>query len=381
VAVRWPRGFRSAAAAAGIKSGGELDFALLATEAPAPWAGAFTRNAAAAPCVTWSRGLLGKPVRALSVNSGNANCCTGGQGQEAVVSTARAVAGELGCSPDEVLVASTGPIGVPLRVELLLDAVPALVGSVAADATPFARAILTTDTVIKTSEAVLDGASIAGVAKGAAMIQPNMATMLAFITTDAQVPAESMQPAFERVVARTFNRISVDACESTNDSAFLLSTGLGAPVTPGDFEHALQSVCADLAGQIVRDAEGGTRVVRIAVSGAPNEQAALRLGRAVAASTLWRAAAHGGDPNWGRVVSALGSADSSLDLGALEVNIGGEAVFTRGEPRASCAKAAAAMRADEFTVECVVGAGRAAAEILSCDLSPAYVRLNAGGTT
>lgn len=379
--MRWPPGFTSAAAASGIKDHGELDLGLLVARHPVSWAGTFTDNAAAAPCVTWSRGLLGAPVRAVAVNSGNANCCTGTAGVKAVELTAAAVARQLGCSRDEVLIASTGPIGVPLPVHRMLDAVPQLVGGQETLPRDFARAILTTDTVTKTSVASLDGASIVGVAKGAAMLQPNMATMLAFVATDARVPAGSMQRAFVTAVACTFNRISVDACESTNDSAFLLSTGLGAKVGLDAFESGLRDVCAHLAAQMVRDAEGATRVVRIAVAGARDEQTAAGLGRAVASSALWRAAVHGADPNWGRIASALGSADSGLDMNRVELSIGGEVVFSKGEPSGCSDAAARAMNHREVTVECTVGSGEGSAEILSCDLSPDYVSFNAGGTT
>jgi glutamate N-acetyltransferase/amino-acid N-acetyltransferase len=381
VAVRWPAGFQSSGVASGIKGSGRLDLGLLATEQPAAWAGTFTRNAAAAAPVPWSRARLGHPVRAVVVNSGNANACTGPAGRAAVESTAAAAAAGLGCNASEVLVASTGPIGVPLPVERIVDALPAAVEGLAADATGFAEAILTTDTRTKLAQVALEGASISGVAKGAAMLAPNMATMLAFVATDATLPAEHLQEALGCAVSSSFDRISVDACESTNDSVYLLSSGLGAPVERERLDAAVAEVCSSLAEQMVRDAEGASKLVRIEVAGARDEEHAVGLGRAVAASCLWRAAVHGADPNWGRVAAALGAADRALDLDTVELWVGSEPVFCFGVPVGEPGPVAEAMASDEISVRCVVGRGPACVEILSADLSPTYVELNGGGTT
>ncbi|MBA3432321.1 MAG: bifunctional glutamate N-acetyltransferase/amino-acid acetyltransferase ArgJ [Actinobacteria bacterium] len=378
--MKWPRGFAGAGMACRIKPTGEPDLGLLASQHVTNWAGTFTRNAAAAACVDWCKSLRGRPVRGLIANSGNANACTGREGVKAVEVEAEAVAQALECSRDEVLVASTGPIGVPLPVDKIAAAVPQLVLQLGAGVEPFAGSILTTDTTIKTSSASVGTAGIMGVAKGAAMIAPNMATMLAFVATDALIDSE-LQPLLQDVVHRTFNRISVDACESTNDCVFLLTSELAEPVASDDFTRALEHVCADLAKQIVRDGEGSTRVVRIEIHGATDEPSGIDLAHAVAASALWRAAAYGGDPNWGRVLSALGAKDRDLDLSAIELFIGSELVFSRGEPVGSSESAAKAMDSDEFTVSCVVGHGPASVEVLCSDLSPEYVDLNAAGTS
>lgn len=378
--MSWPSRIRSAGIACGLKPGGALDLGIITAGQPLAWAGTFTRNAAAAAPVTWSRSLLGRDVRALVVNSGNANACTGGAGDEAVTATTAAVAAALRCERDQVLVASTGPIGVPLPVEKLVAAIPAAVAVLSNDEEPFATSILTTDTRIKTSSASVEGARITGVAKGAAMLAPNMATMLAFITTDAAIGSLALQEACSDAVDRSFNRISVDGCESTNDSVFLLSTGERA-LDGSRFRAALVAVCADLAEQMVRDAEGGSRVVRVEVEGAAHENAACRLARAVVDSALWRAAVYGADPNWGRIVSALGSADRGLDLGSLEVAIGSEIVFKNGEPAGSLVAAAKEMEEPEFVVRCVVGSGPGSVRFLTSDLSPEYVTLNATGTS
>jgi glutamate N-acetyltransferase/amino-acid N-acetyltransferase len=365
--------------AGGIKAEG-LDLGVLVADRPVEWAGTFTRNAAAAAPVLWSRALVGSKVRAVVVNSGNANACTGSSGREAVVATAGAAAEALGCRPEEVLVASTGPIGIRLPVEKLVDALPAAVNKIGEDPADFAEAILTTDSRPKTSRIAVGEATVVGVAKGAAMIAPNMATMLAFIATDAHVEDDGLYPSLRTAVGGSFDRISVDACESTNDSVFLMSTA-AVEVSRDGFSSAVEAVCKDLAEQIVRDAEGGTRLVRIRIEGAETEQDAVLLGKAVAASDLWRAAVNGNDPNWGRVASALGSVARHISMSDLEISIGSELVFDKGEPCGSLSVAAEVMSQPEFALRCVVGGGPGAAEVLSADLSRDYVALNAEGTT
>lgn len=381
MAMRWPDGVLSSGMACGIKPGGAHDLGVIEFDKPTPWAGVFTLNAAAAAPVMWCREHLGAPVRALVVNSGNANACTGAAGSTAVTTTADAAAATAGCSPDEVLVASTGPIGVPLPVGSIAAALPAAMAATRSEVEPFAEAITTTDTVLKTSSHAAGAANVVGVAKGAAMIAPNMATMLAFLATDAVADAGLLHATLAPAVGRTFNRISVDACESTNDSVFLFATGSGGRAHPDDLAKAVEAVCADLAEQIVRDAEGAGKFVRIRISGAPTEESAAAAGRAVAASALWRAAVGGGDPNWGRVLSALGAADRSLDVTRISLSIGGVPLFVDGEPTGGLGDAAATMSGEEITVDCSLGSGPGSAEVLSADLTKEYVKLNAEGTS
>ncbi|MEA2517485.1 MAG: glutamate N-acetyltransferase / amino-acid N-acetyltransferase [Actinomycetota bacterium] len=378
--MTWPQGVRSAGVAAGIKPAGDLDLGLIVTEQPVEWAGTFTRNAAAAAPVLWCKGRIGSAVRAIVVNSGNANACTGAEGVLAVERATDAAAVQVGCSPTEVLVASTGPIGIPLPVERIESNLAHAFDSLVEDPEPFARSIITTDTHTKVVRAAAGDATVVGVAKGAAMLAPNMATMLAFIVTDAAPSEGTLQPALTDAVRVSFDRISVDACESTNDSVFLLATGKHA-VVPDVLSRAVTTVCRELAEMMVRDAEGGSKFVRILVTGATDDHAAAALGKAVAASALWRAAVNGGDPNWGRVLSALGSHDRSLVLDNMTVAIGAETVFDKGQPIGSLDGARKAMDVDEFELSCVVGHGSGAAEVLSCDLSTDYVRLNADGST
>ena len=379
MAVTWPGSITSAGVAGGIKPTGDLDVAVLVAPEPIAWTGTFTKNAAAAPCIGWCKERLGSDVRAIVVNSGNANACTGEAGRRAVRAVAEAAAHELGCAPEEVLIASTGPIGVDLPTERVTGALPHAVSALSSSAGSFAGAILTTDTTTKIAKAGAGQATVVGVAKGAAMLAPNMATMLAFLVTDAGVPDAGLRSVLDGAVGLSFDRIRVDACESTNDSVFLLATGEAA-CSADELAIAVRSVCSDLAEQMVRDAEGASKLVRIQVSGAADDRAAVRAGRAVAASALWKAALFGADPNWGRVVAALGT-DRALEIDSVSVAIGSELVFDHGSPCGSMEAAAKAMGSDELTVSCVIGTGSGTAEILTTDLTPDYVTLNAGGTT
>jgi glutamate N-acetyltransferase/amino-acid N-acetyltransferase len=379
--VRWPAGVRSAGVSCGIKEDGSPDLGLLVFDEPAVWAGTFTSNAAAAAPVTWSRALRGHPVRGLVVNSGNANACTGAGGDAATHVTARAAAGALGCTAEEIVVASTGPIGIPLPIDKIVAGIPIAVTELGPDPEAFARSILTTDSSIKVSAASAEGSRVVGVAKGAAMLAPNMATMLAFLVADAPVSRSALKRCLQEAVDRSFNRISVDACQSTNDSVMLFSTASQTDSEPDGLAACVHDVCAELAEQIVRDAEGGSRLVRIVVEEAGSEESAVALGHSIAASVLWRAAVHGADPNWGRIVAAMGSASPALDLGRLTLRIGEEVVFDRGEPVGSLETAAKWMDSDEVTVTCGLDIGEESAVVLTSDLSEEYVALNAEGTS
>lgn len=378
--MRWPQGVTSAGVASGIKGGDSLDLGVLAFDQPCSWAGVFTQNAAAAAPVVWSKARAGERVRALVVNSGNANACTGERGREAVRQTAEHCAGAFGCAPGEVLVASTGPIGVHLPVDRVRAGVDEAVVALTTDAGPFSRAIMTTDTFEKTVEVPVGTGRIVGVAKGAAMLAPRMATMLAFIVTDVSTEG-SMRDALRSAVDPSFNSISIDGCESTNDSVYLFSTAASGMVSDDEFGVALQRVCAELAEMMLADAEGGTKIVDVEVSGAPSAPEAARLARSVAASSLWRAATHGADPNWGRVVAALGTALGESEIANLVLSIGPEIVFAHGEPTGSLDVARKAMLEKRFKVVCDLGLGEASATLHTVDLTPEYVALNAEGST
>ncbi len=340
-------------------------------------------SAAAAPC-RWTRALVPGPVRAVVVNSGNANASTGLQGEEDTAATAAAVAGVLGCEPERVLVCSTGVIGVPLPMGRLLPAAQeaaarALEG--ADDGHRLARAILTTDLVPKEAAVDVGGVKVGGVAKGSGMIYPDMATMLAFVTTDARVEPAQLQRLLREVADRTFNAITVDGDTSTNDTLIVQATGTGLVAEPGmaaweALALGLETVCRKLARDIARDGEGATTLVEVAVSGLADDAEARRAARAVVRSNLLKSAIFGRDPNWGRVVGALGAAGVP-HLDTLDLDLAGVPVLRGGRPLAFDERAASqALRAPEVRIEArLPGPGLGFA--WGCDLTEGYVKINA----
>jgi len=393
--VTAPRGFRAAATRSGIRQAKADDLALLVCDARGAAAAAvFTTNRVAAAPVRWSRRTMARgKVRAAVVNSGNANACTGRRGLRDVQTTAARAAELLGLKPHNFLVASTGIIGRYLPVGKLLKALPRAVRRL--DASPqagesFARAIMTTDTVVKQAALRCDlgrGAvvTLGGATKGAGMIAPGMATTLAFVTTDAAIEAPLLQKALRRAIARTYNRISIDQHMSTNDTALCLASGLAdaPPVRPRSraaarFAAALTALCEALAVKIVADGEGATRVVRIEVTGAPSERAAVAAARAIADSPLCKCALHSGDPNWGRFVSAAGYACPTLDEARTRLFIGSKLAYAAGAPGdATEAELGREMAGRQVTLRLDLGLGKASATVWTCDLSKEYVAINA----
>jgi glutamate N-acetyltransferase/amino-acid N-acetyltransferase len=345
-----PRGFRFAATSCGLKKkAGALDLALIVSDAPASAAAVFTTNLVKAAPVQLSQKNLQESrgrMRAIVVNAGNANCSTGPQGMKTSQATAEVVARALRCAPEEVIVCSTGVIGVPLRVEKILDALPGLTRALAASPRAYAavtRAIMTTDTRPKWAAARcrIGGRTVRllGCTKGAGMIAPNMATMLAFLATDAAIAPPLLQRALREAVARTFNRITVDGDTSTNDTVAILANGAaGAGVRgrgPGardyrQFVAALESVCKRLALAIVADGEGAQRVVEIEVRGAGSERAAGQVAHTIANSPLVKTALAGADPNWGRILAAAGRSGVRFDPERATVWMAGIRVYARG---------------------------------------------------
>jgi glutamate N-acetyltransferase / amino-acid N-acetyltransferase len=321
------------------------------------------------------------------INAGNANACTP-NGRDDAVSTCFRAADLLGCQPTEVIPMSTGVIGVPLPLDRLLEHLPAAVADATTDGgARVAEAMLTTDLVAKqTAYRISDeqgSCTIGAVAKGSGMIEPAMATMLAVVTTDAPIPGAVLRTLLKQAVARTFNRISVDASGSTNDTVAVIATGT-ATTPPGlaAFQAGLEAVCADLAAAIVRDGEGVTRVGRITVGGARTEDDAQALARAVAASALFRAALHGGDPNWGRILAAMGGADVDFEPARVAVTCGGVTVCRFGVATSfDVGQAAAAMSRPTVDIGIDLGVGDAAVTYLTGDLSREYVTINADYTT
>ncbi len=388
------QGFAVASVHAGVKPGSvKKDVVLLCALKPAVCAGVFTRNKVKAAPVLWCQKTLRKKgiCRALLVNSGNANACTGEAGFKAVRDTAQAVAKHVGCTPQEVCVASTGVIGVPLPVERMLCQVPFLVHALANGkdaAHEAAKAIMTTDLRPKEAAVLLqeNGQScvVGGMAKGSGMIHPNMATMLGFITTDAVLSESQAQRLLKKAVDETFNTITVDGDTSTNDSVFLLASGASGLIVPEGsaleqrWYACLKAVCVRLAEAVVLDGEGAKKLFSVTVKGAQHASQAAVIARTVASSSLVKTAVAGGDPNWGRVLAAAGRAGVRLNPHALTLWMGGFCVALNGEAQAFDEKSAAEyLKGDRIDLVLSVGDGQGSAVALGCDLTEGYVHINA----
>jgi glutamate N-acetyltransferase/amino-acid N-acetyltransferase len=390
--VTAPRGFRAVGTSAGIKASGGLDLALLVSDVPAQAAAVFTTNLAIAAPVVVSREHLarsGGAVRAVVVNSGCANACTGDEGLQAARDMTVETARLLECPAEQVLVASTGVIGVALPIQKVRTGLPAAFEALGADAAHgalAARAIMTTDPFPKESAAQIAigglDVRIGGMAKGSGMIEPMLATMLGFVTTDAAVPKALLDRALREAVDGTFNAITVDGECSTNDCVMLLANGAsGATVdesTFGLFVAGLTAVCRELALGIVRGGEGATKLVAVTVTGGASSDEARKAAKAIANSLLVKTAIHGGDPNWGRLIAVAGRAGVAFDLSRAAVLIGTTVLFKNGRPHDEAApEAAAYLKGKDLTVSVDLGAGTASSTVWTCDLSAEYVRINA----
>jgi glutamate N-acetyltransferase / amino-acid N-acetyltransferase len=377
VSVTTAQGFTADGLACGIKPDGSPDLAVVLASAPVSAAAVFTRNEAAAPPVQLSRRHVADgSARMVVLTSGCANAATGEAGMRAATETAEAAARWVGCRPEEVLVCSTGPIGDVVPVDRIVAGLDRLrPGPEGGDRA--AEAILTTDSRSKQAQTTAAGFAVGGMAKGAGMIRPDMATMLAVLTTDAEVDAASLDRALRRAVAVSFNALDVDGCESTNDTVVILASGESG-VRPGEEElaKAVETVCRDLSHQMAADAEGASRVVTIEVRGAADDETALVFARAVADSALVRSSFYGADPNWGRVVAALGSARVPLDLGAVSVAYAGVEVARAGVDAGADHDALSARLEGDFRVDVTVGEGPGSCSLLTTDLTPDYVRFN-----
>src|SRR5439155_11789077 len=388
--IATPRGFRAAGISAGIKPSGNPDLMLLVADAPAQAAAVFTTNKVIAAAVSVSKDHLqrsGGSVRAIVVNSGCANACTGDQGVRDAREMASGTARLVGCPVEQVLVASTGVIGVNLPMDKVRAGLPAAFNALGADQGPAAaRAIMTTDLSPKESAARITiggrDATIGGMAKGAGMIEPNMATMLGFVTTDASVPKPLLDRALREAVDRSFNAITVDGDSSTNDCVMLLASGASGvtidDASYGAFLEGLTAVCRELALAIVRGGEGATKLVTVNVTGAASPDEARRAAKVIANSLLVKTAIHGGDPNWGRLICAAGRAGVAFDQSRAAVTIGTIVLFEEGQPYDDRApEAAEYLKGTDLTVGVDLGAGSAESTVWTCDLSAEYVRINA----
>ncbi|MBU2549635.1 MAG: bifunctional glutamate N-acetyltransferase/amino-acid acetyltransferase ArgJ [Proteobacteria bacterium] len=385
------KGFRASAVAAGLRYQERLDLGLIAADEPAAAAGMLTRNRVKAAPVLWSEGALAAGrIRAILVNAGRANACTGAEGMETAARSARAVAAVLGCDPGQVLLASTGIIGQQLNIEVLEKAVPDLAAGLGEDGLPrVAEAMMTTDTHPKTARAqgeILGRPfQVVGLAKGSGMICPDMATMLSFVLTDAAVEPGMLKTMLGRAVDQTYNCITVDGDTSTNDCVFLLASGragnepIREPDSPGReaFEAALCAVLADLAEMMIADGEGATKLVRIRVEGARDPVQAKNAAMTVANSPLVKTAFFGQDANWGRILAALGRSGAEFDPDRVDIDLDGAPLVRGGRGLPDEAPAAAVMRQERFAITIDLKNGQGRAEVLTCDLSLDYVKINA----
>ncbi len=386
-------GVRLAARACGVRYQGRTDVCLMAFDPGTTAAGVFTRSlTASAPVERCRRHLRGGKARAILVNSGNANAFTGRAGTASVDRTVRAAAAALGCQPTQIFVASTGVIGEPLPDDRITAGLAALVADLDVDAWAAAgAAIMTTDTFPKlaTRTAAIDGVTVTinGIAKGSGMIAPDMATMLAFLATDAKIPAPVLQALLARGADRSFNCITVDSDTSTSDTLILCATGR-TPHRPvkavgdrhlADFRAKLEDLLMELACLVARDGEGAQKFITIDVTGAASDRAARRIGLAIANSPLVKTAIAGGDANWGRIVMAVGKAGEKADRDRLEIAIGGVVITEKGQRRSDYDEAPVArhIQGREIAIAVDVGVGKGKARVWTCDLTHGYIDINA----
>lgn len=380
MSVTAPAGFRAAGVAAGIKAGGARDLALVVNDGPrSTAAGVFTTNQVKAAPVLWSQQVLQEQsLRAVVLNSGGANACTGPEGFQDTHATAEKVAESLEIGAIDVAVCSTGLIGERLPMDAVLSGVDGAAKSLADTeqaATDAATAILTTDSVPKQAHAAGAGWSVGGFAKGAGMLAPNLATMLSVLTTDAVISKASLDEALRAATRVTFDRLDVDGGTSTNDTVLVLASGAsGIEPSTEDFAEQLKNVCTDLVRGLQHDAEGATKAVDITVRGARTEDDAVRIGRIIAEDNLVGTALFGSDPNWGRIAMALGRAGVGIDVGKAEISVNGVRLFAGGLPDRDRSEADLTGRDIEIAVDLHLGEHEAT--ILSTDLSHGYVEEN-----
>jgi glutamate N-acetyltransferase/amino-acid N-acetyltransferase len=380
--MKLPQGFVASATAAGLKSSGAKDLTLIVNQGPSQWASAvFTTNQVVAAPVLWSKEVIkGSTVRAVVLNSGGANACTGSQGFQDTHATAERVAKLLDHSSSEIFICSTGMIGEFLPMDKILGGLDFLSQNLSADSlSDCAHAIMTTDSVPKISSINKDGVQVSGIAKGAGMLAPALATMLCVVLTDALLPANAKN-IFEDVVNRTFNRIDSDGCTSTNDTILFMSSGAsGVQLSEEQCASMLLETCSSLADQLIADAEGSTKTIEINVVNARSENDAVNVGRACARNNLLKAAIFGADPNWGRVLAAVGTADAFMDASEIDVCLNGVQVCVSSAPGANKSKVSFEPRLVVIDIDLKVGA--ACATIKTNDLTHAYVHENSAYST
>lgn len=397
--ITLPKGFRAAGGTAGLKPSGKPDLALIVADHPCPWAAVFTQNEVCGAPITVGREHIaaGKGI-AFVVNSGCSNVATGARGIANAKRMCDALAHAIGCDRAQVLPASTGVIGRHLPIDKITAGINALVPRLArgpqADADA-AVAILTTDLVAKVAHRTVKiggkTVTLAGIAKGSGMIAPNMATMLVFLTTDADIAAPLLRRALQSAVNAdaSFNRISVDTDTSTSDTVAIMASGCAAntPIRKADanfakFQKALTDLCTDLAYQVIKDGEGAEHVIRVIVTNAHSDADALKVARTIADSPLVKTAVHGGDPNWGRIAAAAGRGTARIDPRKFTIRVGKVTVYRNAQPaKFDPQSAAAEMRKPEVLIRVNLNLGKSSCTFLGCDLSRQYIAINADYTT
>jgi glutamate N-acetyltransferase/amino-acid N-acetyltransferase len=385
-AIELPGGFRANTGYAGLRDPGEGDdVAVVVSERPCTSAAVFTRSLFAGPSVTLSRTrAASRSARAVVVVAKNANVATGPEGARDAEEVTRLVAAATDLDPDDVLIASTGVIGRPYPMPALRAYLSGLRSATFdAGAVQVARAIMTTDTVPKVAEQAAGAARVVGIAKGVGMIEPDMATMLAFVFTDAEVGAATLDSMWRRAVDESFNCLSVDTDTSTSDTAVVFASGVAGPVPEASLAIALREVCLDLTLQLARDGEGATKLLTVTVRAARDARQAKRVAKAILNSPLVKTAVHGADPNWGRVVMAIGKCqeDTDIDPEQVVIRFGGMETYPTRLRMTGLDRLAQIMSADHVEIEVELGTGDAESTVYGCDLSAEYVRINADYTT
>ena len=380
--MKLPQGFVGAACVAGLKSTGALDLTLISNTGPSFFGTAvFTSNKVVAAPVIWSRQVVkGQVVRAVVLNSGGANACTGPQGFADTHKTAEKVGELLNISSGEVVVCSTGLIGELLPMEKIVAGLEKIAPILNTDSLQeCAQAIMTTDSVPKIAQATLGSVQVAGIAKGAGMLAPALATMLSVVMTDAVV-SDNAGAIFAKITDRTYNRIDSDGCTSTNDTVLFMASGAsGQSLSDAELEDLLMNVCGSLSSQLIEDAEGSTKTVAITVNNAMSESEAVEVARACARNNLLKAAIFGGDPNWGRVLAAVGTADADMDPLTIDVSLNGIQVCTNSAPDGDKSAVDFSNRLVEIVIDLKVGKARAT--VMTNDLSHDYVHENSAYST
>ena len=384
--ISFPTGFGCHVANIGVKDDTD-DFVVIATDRPRPAAGVFTKSRFAGPSVTISRDhLIDRRARGIVIVSKNANVANGSAGHDDALEVLTVVAERLGCEPGDLLVASTGVIGRRYPMERVRSgAAETPAAPSGADAAAAARGIMTTDTVPKVVDRIIgDGpARVVGIAKGVGMIEPDMATMIAVVTTDADIDEDALDATFRRVVDRTFNCVSVDSDTSTSDTAVVLTSGAAGDVDPTEFETALDAVCLELTKLIASDGEGAETLIEVRVDGARDDAQAKRVAKAIVNSPLVKTAVHGADPNWGRVAMAIGkcSDDTDIDQERVSICFGDCEIYPTRVDDAELERLSAYMRGDEVVIAAHLGIADGTATVWGCDLTDGYIRINADYTT